>query len=147
LEKFVASYGSATPAVDARLDLSRACFQLKRYDEALKWGQKALDEMPGAHGLKAVVLYQVALTLEAMGKSEEALKQWSALKAEGIPGVGREVEWHLAKLHAAKGDLPKAVGHYEQAIQASGSYPSTSILEQELASVRAKMGGSATAAP
>ena len=142
LEKFVEQHQGTRSALNARLDLARAYFQVRRYDDALKWGKAVLDETSPKDELKALAQYQIALTSQALGKADEAISQWNALKSEGLTGLGREIDWYLAKLYAGKGDFAKAVEQYEAALKDTGPYPSTAQLQDELSATKLKTASS-----
>lgn len=133
LEKHIAEFGTTISSRSARLDLARACFELGRYEDALKWGRKVLDESSRDRSIMLLARYQVALTLEAMGKPDEALTYWTALRTQGDMSLTREVEWHLGKSAMRRGDDGKAVEHYENALRAEGIYPGDPLLRGDLA--------------
>ncbi|MFP5212680.1 MAG: YfgM family protein [Acidobacteriota bacterium] len=140
LGKFIAANSRSAPALAARLDLARAYYHMKRYDDAASTAAKSVDALRPGDDLRVLALYQLAQTYEAMGKTDEALSRWSALKDEGAPSLLREVSWHMAGLHAKKGEYAKAADLYDQAIKADGVYPGTPLLQQELDTVKAKTG-------
>lgn len=138
LEKYVSEHSGTRSAFNARLDLARAYFQLHRFDDALKQGKTVLDKVDSGSDLKALARYQVALTYQAMGKADEALGQWKALKGGEMPGLDREIDWYMAKIYAGKDESAKAVEQYESAIKDEGFYPSTAQLQDELSAIKLK---------
>ena len=145
LEKYVAEHKGTKSALNARLDLARAYFEMKRYEDALKWSKGVLDEVSPDSELKPLAAYQVAQTFHALGKTEEALEQWKALKSMGMPGLDREISWYMAKLYAGKGDLSKSIEQYESALKDSGMYPPTAQLQDELSAIKLKTASSSRA--
>ena len=140
LERLVAAYGSSPAARNARLDLAKAYFQMGRHEQALKWSQQAMEAVGADAGLKNIVRYQLALTLEALGRADEAAGQWQMLQGEAGSGFAREAQWHIARSYSRKGDYSKAMEHYEKALKAEGAYPGEPLLQGELAQVKAKVG-------
>lgn len=138
LEKFIGEYEGTRPALNAQLDLSRAYYQMGKYEESIKWGTRVLEKLSSKDELGPLAMYQLAMTYQASGDIDRALEQWSALKAQGFSENSREIDWYMARLYAKKGDQAKARDHYEQALKASGSYPGTAVLEEELASLGIK---------
>jgi predicted negative regulator of RcsB-dependent stress response len=146
LEKFVSEHKGTRPAVAARLELAKALFQAKRYDDAIKAASEALSSAPPGHGLRPLILYQLAVALEAAGKPDEALKQWAQLKELGDTGLEREAEWNTGKIYAAKKDYAKAADAYQKAAEALGTFPPEAMLDEELARVKREGGIKETAA-
>ncbi len=139
LEKHIEEFGTVISSRNAKLDLAKACFELERYEDALKWGKEVLNESGRDRSMMLLARYQVALTLEAVGKSDEALSYWTALRTEGDRSLTREVEWHLGKGATRRGDYGKAVEHYENALRAEGTYPDEPLLRGDLALVKSRI--------
>ncbi len=139
LQQYVEEYDGTDSALMAKLDLASLLFQMKRYDESIKWSDKALSEIPDGNDLKPLARYQLALTYEAMGKNDEALAQWAALKNSGLSGLTREVEWRIARILTAKGDYSKADQQYDLAMNAKGDYPTNALLQAEKSAVAVKV--------
>lgn len=140
IEKFVENSGGMRAALSAELDLARALYRLGRFDDAARWSARVVEEAPAGHHLKPLAVYQLALTYEALGKGDEASAQWNALKADGTPSLSREADWHLARFRSLKQDHAGAVSQYGEAIKSPGMYPSTVLLEEELALAKSKAG-------
>jgi predicted negative regulator of RcsB-dependent stress response len=140
LEGFVRQYSGTAPGLDARFELQKAFFQLKRYEDSLKAGTELLDKLSADHPLRPLVIYQIALASQSAGKTDQALTRWREVRESGYVGVSREADWNMARLYAAKQDYAQAVVSYESAIKTEALYPETALLEQELAAVRIRMG-------
>ncbi len=136
IEKFIAEHGGTRARVNAQMDLAKACFLLKRYDRALNAATAAIEEAGPKSPLFDLARYQLALIYQEMGKADEALAQWTLLNKDSLQGIGREIEWHLAKIYEGKGDYPKAMEQLEKALNAPGPYPSAPLLSEELAALR-----------
>ena len=139
LDVFLKEHSGTKPVNDARLDLARAYFQTQQYENALNLNKKVLDQLPRDQSLKFLAQYQLAFNYEALGKTDEAITVWSDLKGNTSPEFQKEADWNLARLYARKGDYPKAAEHYETALKASGNYPNSALLQDELASLKLKM--------
>lgn len=138
--KFIREFGGTHAALNATLDLARAAFELKKYDDAVMYSKEVLDRAPSGVSLKMLARYQLALALDASGQADQAVEHWTALKNEVHSGLVREALWRLARYHAAKGDVPKAIQLYEEALQATAAYPPNALLESELTALRIKGG-------
>lgn len=142
LEKFLKDHAGTMPVNEAQLDLARAYFQTKQYENALNWNKKVLDQLPRDQSLKIPAQYQQAFVYEALGKTDEAIGLWNDLKSNESSELKKEADWNLARLHARKGDYAKAAEQYEISLKAPGSYPSSALLQDELASLKVKMNAS-----
>jgi len=136
LEQFIREHEGRRAAWLARLDLARVFYQLRRHEDALGQNQRVLDGA-GDPSLKGMARYQAAVTLQAMGRSEEAITQWTAMKNEPSLVSERELNWKLAILHAARQEYPRAIEHLEAALKAGGDYPTNQLIEDQLAGLRA----------
>lgn len=136
LQKYVKEYAGTKASMNAELDLSKAYMQTRKYEEASKCAKRVLEAGSSSRDLRSLARYGLANTFEAMGKTDEALMQWNALKGEGGAWLGREADWHLARLYWKKADYSKAVETFDKALNAPGSYPSTALLQEERASVK-----------
>lgn len=142
LETYLAEHSGTAPAEDAQLDLARACFQLRQYENALKYSQKVLNQSSRNQTLKFLAQYQLAFIYEALGKTEEALTQWNLLKGAETSPLNREALWNMARLYIKQGNSAKAAENYELALKAPGGYPDSTLLQAELASLKLKKDGS-----
>jgi predicted negative regulator of RcsB-dependent stress response len=140
LEKYIGEHQGTAPALDAQMDLASAYFHTQRYEDALKWEKKILENVPSDDGLRFLATYRMALTYEALGRTDEAIAQWTALKTEGSSGFSREMYWHLGRLYAKKNDHARAIEQYEEALQSTGAYPDSALLQDELSSLKLKAG-------
>lgn len=140
LEKYVDSYRGSQPALDAQLDLTDAYFRMGRYEDAAKRAGILLEEAPAGQDVKTFARYQLALSYEALGNTDEAIGQWNGLKGANLPGLTREANWHLGMLYSRKQDFTAATERYEQALKDDGVYPGSAMIEEELAFVKAKSG-------
>ncbi len=136
LEEFIGKHDGTNSALNAKTDLARVYIRLNRFQDAVVWSGKVLGEVPPKNPLKPIAHEQLAVAYEALGKSDEAMDQWKALKAEGFEGYNRIVYWNLARLYAQKKDNAKAAEQYELAVKAQGVYPSAALLESELAKIQ-----------
>ena len=139
LETYLKEHSGTAPVEDAQLDLARAYFQTRQYENALKYAQKALDQRHRSQTLKLLTQYQLAFIYEALGKTDEALAQWNALKGTEAPQLSKEAYWNIARLYAKQGNPAKATENYELALKAPGGYPNSALVQTELASLKLKM--------
>jgi predicted negative regulator of RcsB-dependent stress response len=139
LQTFLKEHSETASKLDAQLDLARAYFQTQQYEDALKWNKSVLDQASTDQDLKLLARYQQAFALEALGKDEEAINVWTALKGNGSSEITREADWNLARIYARRGDYSKAAEQYETAMKAKGGYPAADLLQLELASMKLKM--------
>jgi len=142
LESYLKEHSGEAPAENAQLDLARAYFQTKQYENALKYAQKALDQRPRSQTLKLLAHYQLAFIYEELGKTDEALAQWNTLKGTEAAQLSREAYWNSARLYAKQGNSAKALENYELALKTPGSYPNSTLVQTELASLKLKMNDS-----
>jgi predicted negative regulator of RcsB-dependent stress response len=136
LQKFIAGHNGTAPALDARVDLAKAFFEAKRYEDAVKTGQEALSLAPAGYGLRPLILYQLGYAYEAAGKPDEAASQWNSIRQLGVRDLEREADWNLGKISEGKSDFAKAVEMYRLALQAPGDYPPASLVDQKIAGMK-----------
>lgn len=136
LQKFIQDHQGSKTAELAHLDLARAYYQMQRYEDALGQSRKAFDEAVEPT-LKAMARYQTAMILQTMGRTEDAIAQWTAAESETSLVSQRELNWYLAHLYRSKKDFPKAIEYMELAVKAQADYPANQLLEDELASLKA----------
>jgi predicted negative regulator of RcsB-dependent stress response len=137
-ETYLKEHSGAATTNDAQLDLAAACFEAQQYENALKWNKKVLDEHPRDQGLKFLAQYQMALAYDAMGETDEALSQWNAVKGNEPSELNKEADWNIARLYAKKGEYAKAEEQYQMALKIPGGYPSSDLIQGELASLKIK---------
>ena len=137
LQKFISEHKGTPPALNARIELAKAFFETKRYEDAIKTGKEALELAPPGHGLRPLILYQLAYAYESAGKSDEAATQWASLKQLGMPDLEREADWNLGRIFEGKKDFTKAVEMYQLASQAPGDYPSAALIDQQITRIKA----------
>jgi len=77
LQKFISAHRGTQSALVAKIELAKAYFETKRYDEAIKTAAEALNAVPPGHGLKPLIQYQLAFAYEAAGKPDQAVKEWT----------------------------------------------------------------------
>jgi predicted negative regulator of RcsB-dependent stress response len=142
LETYLKEHSGTAAVEDAQFDLARAYFQTRQYENALKYGQKAFDQRHRSQTLKLLAQYQLASIYEALGKTDEALAQWNALKGTETPQLSKEVYWNIARLYVKQGNTAKAAENYDLALKAPGEYPNSTLVQTELASLKLKMEGS-----
>jgi predicted negative regulator of RcsB-dependent stress response len=140
LEKLIAGADGTRAALYAQMDLMRAFVQQKRFDQAVLLAAGLAGKVSTEKEMRPLLRYQLALTYDAAGRADEAVAQWNALRAEPFPGVEREVDWRLGRLHAGRKEYDKAVELYESALKRSGEYPSTPLLQEDLTTVKPKGG-------
>lgn len=145
LQKFITEHKSSNLALNARIELAKAYYETKRYDDAVKTGSEALNAVPAGHGLKPLVEYQLAYAYQASGKTDQAAQEWTNLKNLGLPEFEREAAWNLGRIYAAKKDTAKALEMFELAAKAPGEYPPHALLNQELAKAKTEAGGTGQA--
>lgn len=141
LEKYMDWFGSADASRNAQLDLGKGCYDLGRYEEALKWSRMALERSGNDRGMRLLARYQTALALEALRRYDEAKEMWTTLGAEGDESLRREVEWRLGMLAMVQGDHGRAVEHLEKALKTEGSYPGEPLIQTGLAEAKGKVAG------
>jgi len=135
LERFIREHDGRNVVWLARLDLARLFHQLHRYEDALAQNRTVLDRVK-APSLKSMARYQAAVTLQAMGRSQEAIAQWTAMKSEPSMVSEREINWKLAMLYQAGQESSKALEHLEAALRAPGDYPSNQLIEDQMAGLK-----------
>ncbi len=137
LQKFIQEHDGREAAWLASLDLARVFYQMRRYEDAQAQNQKVLDGTSDPN-LRNMARYQAAVTFQALGRADQAIVQWNALKGGGPSLVSeRELNWHLASLYGDRKDYPKAVEHLELSMKADGDYPTNQLLEDQLAGQKA----------
>jgi predicted negative regulator of RcsB-dependent stress response len=135
LQKFVQEHSGSRTAWMAGMDLAQALYQARRYEEALAQSQKALDGSPDSIS-RNMARYQAAATAQALGRTDEAIAQWTSMKIDASLVSERELNWQLASLYRTKKDFPKTVEFLESSLKATGEYPTNQLLEDELASAK-----------
>jgi predicted negative regulator of RcsB-dependent stress response len=135
LQDFIAKYKDTAPALNARLNLAKALFETKRYPEAVKTGEEALDNVSSGNSLRPLIMYQLAYAYEAAGKADQAAGLWTKLKKLEMSELEREADWNLARIFEAKKDFAKAAEMYQSASKASGDYPSASLIDRQMTGV------------
>jgi tetratricopeptide (TPR) repeat protein len=133
LQAFISAHKGTAPALDARIELARALFEVKRYGDAVKVGQESLGLAPPGHGLRPLILYQLGYAYEAAGKLDEAAGEWTSLKELGAHDLEREAYWNLGRIFESKKDFAKAAEMYRLASQTPGDYPPVSLVDQKIA--------------
>ncbi|MHC1729311.1 MAG: YfgM family protein [Syntrophobacteraceae bacterium] len=136
LQKFVSEHSGTAPALNARIELAKAYFETKLYDDAVKVASEALNSAPKGHFLRPLIHYQLAYAYEAAGKTDQAINEWTSLKSLGVGDLEREADWNLGRLYAGKKDGAKAAEMYQLALKAPGDYPPAALIDQELAQVK-----------
>lgn len=140
LQKFISEHKGTQTSVIAQVELAKAFYETKLYDEAIKTAQDALNASAPGQGLRPLIQYQLAYAYQASGKQDQALQQWTSLRESGAPGMEREADWRIAGIYSAGRDYAKAADMYSKAIEAPGSYPPQELLEQELARAKEQAG-------
>ena len=141
LKKVVQKHGSTRTALNARMDLVKACFRQERYEDALKLAREVLDLSGSDHELEMLARYHLALAYQQLGKLDEALQGWQAMEGDEALPLDREIQWRLGRIHSLQEDYEQAVKHYEQALETNGSYPEAPLIEDELAASRHRIQG------
>lgn len=139
-QKFISEYEGTSAALNAQLDLARAFFETKRYDDAVKTAVEALKEVPSDHRLAPLIHYHLAFAYTAAGKADEAAAEWTYLKNTGIRDYERQAGWNLGRIYAGKKDRVKAEEMFHLAAKAPGDYPQTAVIEREIARLKAEAG-------
>lgn len=143
LQNYIKQHRGTQPGLNAQLDLAQAYFWMHRYQDAVNLDEKLLKKVSSADDLQPLVRYHLALTYQEMGQTEAAMKQWQVLETEAVPGLQREINWHLANLYAKQKDYVKAVAYYEKALKTASGYPNEPLIQQQLASMKLKTGTAA----
>ena len=139
LEEFVRDHSGTASALDARFELEKTFFRLKRYQDCLKAGGELLGSLPPGHALRPLVSYQMALAANGAGDKDQALAKWLEVKETGYAGLRREAGWNMARIYAARQDFARAAESYEGALKTEGIYPEKALLEQELAAAKTRI--------
>ncbi len=127
----VEGHKGTAAAAGAAVTMARLLFDAGRYEEALQWYDRARKDFPKEAGADVVIDYGRLMSLESLGRVDEALAGWAAL-AEKVDGaLKRESLWHQARLAAAKGDREKAAQLYDAALALKGFYPEDGVLRAE----------------
>jgi len=137
LVKFISDYKDTAPALDARIELAKAYFEMKRYADAVKTGEEALSLTPSGHNLRALIMYQLGYAYEADGKTDEAARTWTDLKALGAAEFEREADWNLARIYESRKEFDKASEMYRLASQSPGDFPPAALIDRQIARVKA----------
>ena len=137
LQKFISQHRDTAPALNARIELAKAFFEMKRYGDAIKTGEEALNLAPAGHSLRPLILYQLGYAYESAGKPDEAANEWMSLKQLGMPDLEREADWNLGRIFEGKKEFAKAAEMYQLASQAPGDYPPAVLIDQQIARVKA----------
>ncbi|MCE5333699.1 MAG: tetratricopeptide repeat protein, partial [Desulfobacteraceae bacterium] len=140
LRKFIDEHKGTNAATNAQVDLARALFETKRYDESIKAGNEAVGAVASGSRLAPLIRYQLAFSYAAAGKMDEAASQWTILKGSGIREYEREADWNLGKIHAQKKEFAKAEEMLQLALKASGDFPQPALIEREIARVKSEAG-------
>jgi len=136
LQKFIARHNDTAPALDARMELAKAFFQVKRYGDAIKTGEETLKLAPAGHSLRPLIMYQLGYAYQADGKPDEAVQIWTGLKKLALPELEREADWNLGRIFEGQKDLTRAAEMYQLASKSPGEYPSAALIDQQLAKVK-----------
>jgi predicted negative regulator of RcsB-dependent stress response len=136
LQKFISGNSDTAPALDARVELAKAYFEVQRYEDAIKTGREALGLAPQGYGLRPLILYQLGYACEAAGKLDEAANQWTGLKQLGVRDLEREADWNLGRIAEMRKDSAKALEMYQLASRAPGDYPSVSMVDQKIVGMK-----------
>src|SRR5690606_1396679 len=107
---------SAPEYVRAAARMSRACLNLRRADEALRYAQVALDtaETLDDADLRREAQGVLGMALRALERSAEAIPHLQAAAGDGAPVDVLRV---LAAAQADSGDTDAAIVTYERAIR------------------------------
>lgn len=139
LEGYLKQYSGTPPAMDAQLDLARAYFHTQQYENALQLTRRVLDQSTRDPGMKILAQYQLAPTLEALGRFDEAISLWSSIRSKDSPEISREADWNIARLYARKGEYTKAEEGYNAVLKVPGTYPNATLVQDELASLKPRL--------
>jgi predicted negative regulator of RcsB-dependent stress response len=140
LQKFISDHKGTHAAVNAQIELAKAFFETKKYEDSIKEASEAMKSIPSGDGLKPLINYQLAYAYEASGKLDQAADAWTELKNSGLMGIEREADYNLGRIYAEKKDFSKAAEMYQTASQVPGDYPSPALVDQELARARSESG-------
>ena len=138
LQKIIGDYRGTQTSLNAQLDLARAYFWMKRYEDSLHTANQLLQQASSRSALRPLADYHLALAYEESGQLDRAISQWNALARQGVDGLEREVNWHLARLYSNKGEYAKAVEYYEKALKTTSGYPDSPLIQEQLAMAKSK---------
>jgi len=136
LKTFISEHEGTAPALDARIELAKAFFETRRYGDAIKTGEEALNLAPAGYGLRPLILYQLGYAYESAGKPDEAVGEWTSLKELGVQDLEREADWNLGRISESKKDFSRAAEMYQLASKAPGDYPPAALIDQQIARVK-----------
>jgi predicted negative regulator of RcsB-dependent stress response len=137
LRRFISEHSGTAPALDARIELAKAFFETKRYGDAIKTGEEALNLAQAGHSLRPLIMYQLGYAYESAGKPDEAANEWTSLKQVGMQDLEREADWNLGRILEGKKEFARAAEMYQLASQAAGDYPPAALIDQQMARVKA----------
>jgi len=138
LARFISEYRDTALALDAGIELAKAYFETKRYEDAVKTGEEALRLAPSGHNLRPLIMYQLGYAYEADGKADEAARTWKDLKEMGVVEFEREADWNLARIYESKKEFDKAAEMYRSASQSPGDFPPAGLIDLQIARVKAE---------
>jgi tetratricopeptide (TPR) repeat protein len=147
LQKFIEEHRGTQPSLNAQLDLAQAYFWMKKYENSLNTANQLLQQAPSTSALRPLARYHLALTYEETEQFDHAISQWDALAKQGVDGLEREVNWHLARLYSNRAEYGKAIEYYEKALKTSSGYPDPPLIQEQLAAAKSKSGAAESSSP
>jgi predicted negative regulator of RcsB-dependent stress response len=141
LQNISREFKGTKTALLAQMDLARTYVELGRFDEALRADEKNAQALAKDQALLALVRYRMALTHEALGQRELAIAQFETLAQRNLPGLQRQVLWHLGGLHRLQSDVAKAREYYRKALEVPGPQPPDATLQQAVDALEAPAQG------
>ena len=137
LQSFISEHAGTAPALNARIELAKAFFETKRYEDAIKTGEAALNLAPAGNSLRPLIMYQLGYAYESAGKPDEAANEWNSLKQLGMQDLEREADWNLGRIFEGKKEFAKAAEMYQLASREPGDYPPAALIDQQIARLKA----------
>ena len=137
LQSFISEHAGTAPALNARIELAKAFFETKRYEDAIKTGEAALNLAPAGNSLRPLIMYQLGYAYESAGKPDEAANEWNSLKQLGMQDLEREADWNLGRIFEGKKEFAKAAEMYRLASREPGDYPPAALIDSQIARLKA----------
>ena len=122
---------SSTAAPLAILQAGALFASQNLHEEALAAFDRFLAVAP-AHDFAPLAKLNRAISLDALGRSDEALGALDALLEEGDPAVLSAAGLAKARIQEAKGDFAGARATYEELVASASDYPTLAQAESQL---------------
>ena len=130
LQTVVEKYGSTSSALWARIELAHLDMKIGSFADASRKYQAILADVNDSNPLYPLVLFDLAQSLEADKKYQEAVKQYDLLK--NIKGYERIAYMGMGRIEEAQGNLEKAITLYNNFLLYMGDDPAFSQDRMEI---------------